>query len=548
VMSRLQVTVIPANKSKAEKLIRKRRLRVCAYARVSTEMEEQEHSYETQIRAYTEKITSNPEWEFAGIYADEGISGTGTKKRKDFLRMIEDCKKGKIDMILTKSISRFARNTVDCLQYVRMLRNIGVTVIFEKEGINTSELSNEMLLTIMGSFAQAESESISQNVTWAIRKNFKAGKVPMQYKNFMGFRKGADGKPEIEPKGAEVVNYMYTSIYEGMSIGGLKKSLEEKGIPSPSGKATWTTSTIRSILTNEKYMGDAVLQKTYTVDYLTKTVRKNNGELAKYYVSGALPAIVSKQLFYAVQEELARRNGRESNGASQKKAVNRGKYSSQYALTDLLFCGTCGTKYRRATWSRNGKKKVVWRCISRLEYGKKYCKDSPSIEESELHKAIINGINRLVDSKKEIQDNLRLGLITAISDEAEENEELIQNRIDMLNGEIKNLLKEIAVIDDEANDVKFREITEEVKKLQNKLQEKNNNKIVDQRQKDKTQEIINLIEDMNYEIKDFDEVLIRKIIEKVKIIDKENIEITFYGGIKIQESMGEGEKNELQVG
>lgn len=533
----MQVSVIPASKTMAERLTKRRKLRVCAYARVSTELEEQENSYETQINSYTEKITSNKEWEFAGIYADEGISGTGTKKRTDFLRMIEDCKKGKIDMILTKSISRFARNTVDCLQYVRLLKSLGVSVVFEKEGINTSELSNEMLLTIMGSFAQAESESISQNVTWAVRKNFKAGKVPMRYKNFLGFRKGDDGKPEIEPKGAEVVVYMYTSIYEGMSIGGLKKSLEAKGILSPSGKKTWTPSTILSILTNEKYMGDALLQKTYTVDFLTKTKRKNNGELAKYYVTDALPAIISKQLFYAVQEELSRRRSKEANG-TKMKAINKGRYSSQYALTDLLLCGTCGTKYRRTTWSKNGKKKVVWRCISRLEHGKKYCKDSPTVEENDLHTAIINGINKLIESKEEIRENLRLGLITAISNETEENEEIIKSRIEELNGEIKDLLKEITSIDDEANDERFREITEEVRKLQSKLQERKASKIVDQQQNAKIQEIVKTIENMEYEIEEYDEALIKKIIEKIKIIDKEKIEINFYGGIKIEEIIG----------
>lgn len=537
----MQVSVIPANKQMVNKIMKKKKLKVAAYARVSTEQEEQESSYETQVRSYTEKITNNKEWEFAGIYADEGISGTGTKKRKDFLRMIDDCQKGKIDMILTKSISRFARNTVDCLQYVRMLRSIGVCVIFEKEGINTSELSNEMLLTILGSFAQAESESISQNVTWGVRKKFREGKVAVRYKKAIGFRKGADGKPEINPKDAEVLLYMYTSIYEGMSIGRLQESLEEKGIPSPSGNPKWSKSTILNILTNEKFMGDAILQKTYTVDFLSKTRRKNNGELAKYYVTGALPAIISKELFYGVQEELARRKAKTANGT---KTVNKGRYSSQYVLTDLLFCGTCGTKYRRTTWSKKGKKKVVWRCISRLENGKRYCKDSPTIEEGELQTTIMKAINKLVDSKEEIRENMRLGLMTAMMDEAEGNEELIKCRIDELNGQIKDLLKEIAIIDSEKNDEKFREINEEIQKLQLKLQERSSKKIVDQRQQEKIEQVIKMLEDMRYEIKEYDETIIRKVVENIKIVDKDRVEINFYGGLKVQEKIGEGENEQ----
>ncbi|MCH5197112.1 MAG: recombinase family protein, partial [Oscillospiraceae bacterium] len=278
-----RVTIIPPKiSSETEKLLRK--LNVAAYARVSTDEEEQESSYEAQISYYTEKITANPEWKMAGIFADEGITGTQAKKRPQFLKMIELCRRKKIDLILTKSVSRFARNTVDCLNYVRELKAIGIGIIFEKENINTLLVENEMLLTIMSCFAQAESESISKNVSWGIRQSFKSGNVPIRYGTLLGYRKGADGKPEIIPEEAEIVREIYRLYLDGMSLVQIQNELTARKIPTKVGTDRWQRSTIKSILQNEKYTGDALLQKTYITDCITKKTKKNNGELPMYLV------------------------------------------------------------------------------------------------------------------------------------------------------------------------------------------------------------------------------------------------------------------------
>lgn len=261
-----------------------RKLRVAAYCRVSTEEEEQQSSFETQKLYYTEKITSTPEWEIAGIYADDGISGVHTKKRDGFNQMIQDCKKRKIDLILTKSISRFARNTLDSIQYVRMLKALGIAVIFEKENINTSTMNSEMILTVLSAFAQAESESISQNVARGKRMGFRQGKFPFPYRQILGYRKGSDGKPEIIPEEAEVIRMIFNSYLQGASLQTIKKRLEADGVLTARGNKKWSSESVQRILQNEKYCGDVLLQKTFIEDVLTGVSKKNTGQLPQYYM------------------------------------------------------------------------------------------------------------------------------------------------------------------------------------------------------------------------------------------------------------------------
>lgn len=258
--------------------------RVAAYARVSSDKDAALHSVSAQISYYNELISNHPGWEFAGIYADEGISGTNTKKRDGFKSMIADAKAGKINLILTKSISRFARNTVDTLQTVRDLKAIGVEVVFEKENIRTMDKQCEVLLTIMSSLAQEESRSISENVRWGQQRSMQEGNVAMAYGRFLGYRKGEDGKPEIVPAEAEIIKDIYRLFLDGMAIRNIARHLTDKKIPTPAGKEIWSVSTIKSILKNEKYKGDALRQKTFTVDYLTKTVKRNQGEYKQYYI------------------------------------------------------------------------------------------------------------------------------------------------------------------------------------------------------------------------------------------------------------------------
>lgn len=285
----------------------KPKLRVAAYCRVSTDSDEQATSYEAQVEHYTEYIQKNPDWEFAGIYADDGISGTNTKKREEFNRMIDDCKAGNIDMIITKSISRFARNTLDCLKYIRQLKDMNIPVLFEKESINTMDAKGEVLITIMASLAQQESQSLSQNVKMGLQYRYQQGKVQINHNRFLGYTKDANGNLVIDPEQAETVKRIYREYLEGLSMDKIAAGLERDGILTGAGGKKWHTSTINKILRNEKYIGDALLQKTYTTDFLNKTRVKNNGLVPQYYVEGDHEAIIPKDIYLLVQEELVRR-------------------------------------------------------------------------------------------------------------------------------------------------------------------------------------------------------------------------------------------------
>jgi hypothetical protein len=284
-----------------------------------------------------------------------------------------------------------------------MLKANNIGVIFEKENINTLTESSEFLITLFSGFAQAESESLSKNITWGRQKSYEAGNVTFQYSKMLGYRKGEDGRPEIVPDEAETIRRIYRRYLAGASLGQIKDELERDGVPTAQGVKGWSYQVIRNILANEKYAGDALLQKTYTTDCISKRVRKNQGERPMYYVENSHDAIIPKEVFRRVQTEMARR-------ASKRKVMQRsgkteqGKYSGKYALSELLVCGECGTPYRRCTWARNGKKRIVWRCISRLEFGTEYCHASPTLDESKLHSAILSAMNRLAADRQEIRD------------------------------------------------------------------------------------------------------------------------------------------------
>ena len=313
-------------------------LRVAAYCRVSTGEKDQQNSYRTQIRAYREMIRSNVNWRLVGIYADEGISGTQTKKRKDFRRMMRAARRGKIDLILCKSISRFARNTVDLLDAVRELKGLGVAVIFEKENINTGAIDSEFILSLYASFAQAESESISRNITWGIEKSFRDGHVRFSYHQMLGYRRGADGLPEIVEEEAEVVREIYRHFTEGRSMGEIANDLTRRSVPRRSGSCKWTRKNVEQILQNEKYAGFAILQKTYTVDCLTHARAVNNGERPKYIVENSHPAIVSREIYEKAQEEFRRRSD-----AWKEKCAERERAKQEHG-TDGWMCES-GTRY-----------------------------------------------------------------------------------------------------------------------------------------------------------------------------------------------------------
>lgn len=531
------VTVIPPNPILLEELQRKpKKARVAAYCRVSTDEEEQQNSYKVQKEYFTDKINKNRDWEMVDVFADEGISGTGTKKRAEFLKLMKLCEKGKVDIILTKSISRFARNTLDSISYVRMLRSKGIAVIFEKEGINTMAMSSEMIFTVLSAFAQAESESISQNVTWGKRRSFKNGKVTFQYSRFLGYEKGEDGQPKIVPEQAEIVKRIFYSYLSGYSADKIKKELEGEGVISATGKPEWSIHTIQYMLTNEKYIGDAILQKTYVVDFITKKSKKNNGEIPQYYVTGNHEGIIPKDIFNRVQEEMARRGNKRK--VSQKNTkTEHGKYSGKYALSELLVCGECGTRYRRVTWARGGKKKIVWRCINRLEYGTKHCNDSPTIEEYKLQDAIVRAVNRLTDDKDEVAATLKDSLQLALSAGEDTIDKVaIGSRIRELQATMLDLVQVSAKSSSGADflDEKCKEISDEIKGLQETLQRHEQRQTSAQNTLSRMGEILALLESENLNLTEYDEALVRQNIEEVKVLSEDKVMVVFKSGLEVE--------------
>ena len=392
-MAEKTITVIPARKrvgSRKQVTEEKPKLRVAAYCRVSTDRDEQESSYEAQVEHYTEFIDRNPEWQLAGIYADDGISGTNTKKREEFNRMIEDCMASKIDMVITKSISRFARNTLDCLKYIRQLKEKNISVYFEKENINTMDAKGEVLLTIMASLAQQESQSLSQNVKLGLQFRYQAGKVQVNHNRFLGYTKDDEGNLVIVPEEAEIVLRIYREYLEGASLFQIGQGLEADGIKTAAGSDYWLQSTLKKILTNEKYIGDALLQKTYTVDFLNKKRVANNGIVPQYYVENSHPAIIPREKFMKVREEMYRRAHMEC-GPDQKRRI----YSSRYALSSIVYCAHCNDIFRRINWNNRGCKSTVWRCLSRVEKDRPSC-TARTVKEELLHEVVVRAVNEVI--------------------------------------------------------------------------------------------------------------------------------------------------------
>ena len=447
------VMVIPAKRqvgNTARQQDAKPKLRVAAYCRVSTDSDEQATSYDAQVEHYTEFIQKNPEWEFAGIYADDGISGTNTQKREDFNRMIDDCEAGNIDMIITKSISRFARNTLDCLKYIRQLKDKNIPVFFEKEAINTMDAKGEVLITIMVSLAQQESQSLSQNVKLGLQFRYQNGQVQVNHNHFLGYTKDADGNLIIDPEQAEVVKRIYREYLEGYSMDRIAKGLEADGILTGAGKTKWWTSTINKILRNEKYIGDALLQKTYTTDFLNKTRVKNNGIVPQYYVEGNHEAIIPKDIFLRVQEELVRRRVVKTSANGKNRS-----YSCNHCFAQIVICGECGEMFRRIHWNNRGCKSIVWRCISRLEPTGQEC-HARTVNETVLENVVVQAINTLLGDKSTYQTQLQQNIAKVIRSAQ-------QNTADGINERLQRLQKELLK---KANSKEaYDEIADEIFKL-----------------------------------------------------------------------------------
>jgi DNA invertase Pin-like site-specific DNA recombinase len=391
------VTLIPAKNNKnSYKDIEKPKKKVAAYCRVSTEFEEQLNSYNAQVKYYKTYIRSHPDYEFAGVYADAGISGRSTKNREEFMKMIESCKNGKIDYIITKSISRFTRNTLDCLNYVRMLKDLGVGIIFEKENINSLDNKGEVLLTILSSLAQDESRSISENCTWGIRRKFEQGKIRVNYRKFVGYGQDAKGNLIIDENQAKIIKRIYHEFLNGKGSVRIAKELERDNIPNWNGKAVWYEKNILSILKNEKYKGDSILQKSYTVDFLSRKRAKNNGVLPKYYVEDSHPAIIDKELWDVAQLEFERRK------AFKKKYNMRiyDIYKKNNCFISRVICGKCNRIYGRKVWNSKDPKlrRVIWQCNKKYETKGVVGCNNRHVDGFILPAVFINAYNSIVEN------------------------------------------------------------------------------------------------------------------------------------------------------
>ncbi|MBD3948433.1 recombinase family protein [Tuanshanicoccus lijuaniae] len=517
-----KVTLIPARKRAGNNIVKKKeisKLKVVAYCRVSTDSEEQAGSYEAQVQHYTDYINRNNEWEFAGIYSDEGISGTNIKKREGFNDMISDCMAGKIDMIITKSISRFARNTIDCLKFVRQLKEKKIPIIFEKENINTMEASGELLLTIMASLAQQESASLSQNVKLGLQFRYQEGKVQVNHNHFLGYTKDDDGNLIIDEEEAKVVKRIFREYLDGASLRDIAIGLEKDGILTGGKKKKWHLSTIQGILQNEKYMGDALLQKTITTDFIEKIRIKNDGSAPQYYVKDSHEPIIPKDIFVQVQEEIFRRANLQSGKHTKKKRV----YSSKYALSSICTCSKCGDIYRRLAWNNRGVKSTVWRCCTRVENGPSAC-DAPTIPENDLHEVTVKAINQVLKISPETLEKLMKNIETVILNETIIDLAEINQRINEKQAELLKLVRSKQDYDsladeiDVLNDQKYQIMIEKAN------QEEMKRRILEMQE---------FLKSNPHEMVEYDEVLVRKYIKGIMIYDNGFV-VEFKSGIAIK--------------
>ena len=514
------VTFIPARRQVGNtvKQAEKPKLRVAAYCRVSTDSDEQATSYEAQIDHYTKFIESNPEWALAGIYADDGISGTNTKKREEFNKMIDECEAGNIDMVITKSISRFARNTLDCLKYIRQLKDKNIPVFFEKENINSMDSKGEVLLTIMASLAQQESQSLSQNVKMGIQYRYQQGKVVINAKRFLGYTKDADGNLIIEPKQAEIVKRIFREYLEGFSSNRIADRLMRDGILNGAGNAKWHTSNIISILRNEKYMGDALLQKTITTDYLTKTRVKNKGAAPQYYVEDNHEAIIPKDIFMLAQQELVNLRVIRTDSVATKRV-----YSGKHILSNKIFCGDCGVSFRRIHWNNRGCKSIVWRCISRLENTGVACK-ARTVNEILLQDIIVQSINKLLSDKTSYLGTLQENITTVVKASGAASAADIDAKLLDLQ---KELLKRANNKDD------YDTIAEEIFELRELKHQSELDGVTRDDHIKRIAELHDFIKTQPATITEYDETLVNRLLQKITVFDN-HFDVEFISGVSVE--------------
>lgn len=519
------VTVIPATINPLTKIpvmgLHKRR--TAGYARVSTDKDEQFTSYEAQVDYYTKYIKANPEWEFVKVYTDEGISGTSTKRRDGFNEMIEDALNGKIDLIVTKSVSRFARNTVDSLTTIRKLKEKGVEVYFEKENIWTLDSKGELLLTIMSSIAQEESRSISENITWGKRKSAADGKVSLAYKHFLGYEKGPNGTLVINEEQAVIVRRIYRDFMAGKTAWAIADELTAEGIPTPAGCKKWRVTTVESILTNEKYKGSALLQKTFTVDYLSKKIKINEGEVPQYFVENSHPAIIPPEEWERVQKEFARR-----------RSLGR-KYSGNGIFATRIVCGDCGAFFGAKVWNSTDKyRRVIWQCNDKFK-GDHKC-ETIHLSEDEIKRRFILAFNILFDEKDEVIDNCEM-IARLFSDttDIEEQKATLMQELEVIAELIQKLIQENATTAQDQDEyiTRYNGYVERYEGITEKLKALEQDTLARQARADRFADFIRTFGSVQDKLLDFDEDVWVMTIDKVKVMTDGTLHFVFQNGTDI---------------
>lgn len=525
-MEKRKVTQIPAtiNKFTAKPVDSKKRRKVAGYARVSTDHDDQTTSYAAQVDYYTNYIKSRDDWEFAGLYSDEGITATNTKHREGFNTMIADALAGKIDLIITKSVSRFARNTVDSLSTIRKLKEKNIECYFEKENIWTFDSKGELLLTIMSSLAQEESRSISENVTWGHRKRFADGKVSLAYSRFLGYDKGPDGKLVINEEQAQTVKLIYKLFLDGLTMHSIANELTKRKLKTPGGKEKWNQSTVKSILTNEKYKGDALLQKSYTVDFLTKKVKTNEGEVPQYYVENNHPAIIEPELFDLVQSEIQRRN------------KGKARYSGVSIFSSKVECAECGGWYGSKVWHSNDKyRRIIYQCNNKFR-NKTKC-STPHLTEFEIKDYFVKAVNKLITEKDEILENLEM-IRNMLCDKTDliKRKESLEEEINITVEMTQSLVSENARIAQNQDEYaqKYNSFVERYEKQKEEYDaicaaiSENDSKY------EQLGRFITILKGQKDLIDEFDEALWSGLTEKIVVKSKEEVTIIFKDGTEIK--------------
>ena len=534
-----EIVVIPATKDYRMFGNKNKLMKVASYSRVSTNFEEQLTSFELQKAYYTDLILKTKGWTLAGTYADEGISGV-TEKRPDFQKLMRHCRKGKIDLIITKSVSRFSRNILITIKSVRELKSLGIAVYFEKENINTLEENSEFVLSLMATMAQEESHSLSKNVRKGIQMKFQQGIVDWNYTQSYGFKEGENKQPEIVEEHAEIIRAIYRYYLSGESDNRIAQKLNDEKIKTPRGNELWLPSTIQGILQYERYCGDVILQKTYIENHITKKVKVNNGEYPKIHIKNNHKAIVTRETFERALKERARRNSKKS--VSKNTITDRGKFSSMYALSEILVCGDCLSPMQRVVWTkqkRKGQEKAdkqpVWRCTKRIKYGKEYCGDSVTVDEESLHIAIMKAINATSKSRnniiKFVREEVEISLMQRKNDEFDLSE--TQYRIEEIKNKITEMVENGTVVE---NLELIKSMNQEAVKLNDmvdkyKLSYQNTSITSD------AEEIERFLISEQSDYDTYDDKLVRQIIDTIKVINEQKIIVCFRNGLEYEQEM-----------